>query len=198
MADLDPNVAALIEITDEAIKDLPEKNVNITKKQLSTIMSKVFSGVVHMMKTIKDEMCDKVTILESENSKLKKKLLQTNVEHEQLQQYINRDTLKICNIKEPNLAPNQQENVNETVIKVLEKAGITIREEDISVCHRLPVSRGSKLKHKSIIVKLTRREVRNTIIKQKKDKIKDNVDFQAEYPDSFMSEHLTPLRSKAA
>lgn len=198
MASVDPNVAVLKGITDKFLNELPEKQKNITKEILSQAMSKIFVGIVDMFHTINNDLKDSVAELKQENKELKNLLMQTNVKHEQLQQYINRDTLKMCNIKEPTLGPNDTENVNDTVVKTLEAAGIAIRPEEISVCHRLPVSKESKLKHKSIIVKFVRREVRNEVIKKKKEKMKDNVEFQRLHPDAFMTEHLTPLRSKAA
>ena len=163
-------------------------------------MGKVFNCHVDMMlelkNEIKEEFLEEITTLKTENTKLKKQLLQSNIEHEKLQQYINRDTLKICNVEEKQ-GSNETENVNETIKNVMVKAGIPFNVDDISVAHRLPVARGSKLKHKSLIVKFKGRDARNNIIRLKKDRMKENAAFQSEYPDVFMTEHLTPLRSKA-
>ena len=180
MAEVNKNVAALNGIINEAINNLPVQNskkgndIYVTRKDLLQIMNKVFEGHVDMMlelkREVKEELMEEITALKTENVKLKKQLLQTNIDHENLSQYINRDTLKICNVVEPTLEPNQQENVNETVKTVLDKAGIPFDVADISVAHRLPVSRGSKLKHKSIICKIKGRDTRNAIIKMKKEK----------------------------
>ena len=206
MPNQDPNVAVLSALLNDALNVLPENNaktrgIYVTRKDLLQVMTSVFSGYVEMLVTVKTEMkeelAEQTTPMKTENVKLRKQLLQTNIELEKLQQYINRDTLKICNVKEPELANDQQENVNETVKKVMEKAGIQCSDADISVAHRLPVSRGSKLKHKSIIIKYKGRDTRNCTIRQKKEKMKENTAFQREYPEAFMCEHLTPLRSKA-
>ena len=141
----DPNVAVLSALLNDALNVLPENNaksigIYITRKDLLQVMTSVFGGYVEMLVTVKTEMkeelIEQTSPLNWEIVKLRKQLLQTNIEHEKLQQYINRDTLKICNIKEPELANDQQENVNETVKKVMENAGI-----QCSDAHRLPVSR---------------------------------------------------------
>ena len=77
------------------------------------------------------------------------------------------------------------------------KAGIDITNKDISVCHRLPTRDSAGNKPKAIIIKFTRRDVRNHVIRQKKE-MRENDAFKASYPEAFMVEHLTPLRGKAA
>ena len=134
-----------------------------------------------------------------ELDKLKKVVIHKSFELEKLQQYVNRDVIKICGVKEPtNLAPCQYENTNDTVKNVLSAANITISDADISTTHWLPsrLQQGEN-KPKSILLKTGRRDVRNVIMRQKKA-MRDNSDFKTKYPDAFIVEHLTPLRSKIA
>ena len=58
---------------------------------------------------------------------------------EKLQQYQNRDVIKICGVAEPSgLGPRQHEDTNQTVIKVFSKLNNTvITDQDISVTHRI-------------------------------------------------------------
>jgi len=47
------------------------------------------------------------------------------------------------------------------------------------------------------VLKASRRDFRNKLMRQKKN-MRENQDFKAAYPDVFMVEHLTPMRSKVA
>ena len=126
-----------------------------------------------------------------------KELVNTKLELEKHQQYINRDTFKLCNVLKPELSNNEKENVCESVTKVLDKVGMAVNENDFSTLHRLPARDESDTKIDSIIVKCVRRDLRNKIIRFKKH-MRENEEFKSAYPNVFMVEHLTPLRSKVA
>ena len=80
------------------------------------------------------------------------------------------------------------------MIKVFEKADIEVETNEFSTIHRLP-SREDNCK--AIIMKFKTRDVRNEVIRKKKP-MRENEDFKAAFPNVFMVEHLTPLRSKVA
>ena len=70
--------------------------------------------------------------------------------------------------------------------------------QDISISHRLPTQEQKRTgKPPSLQLKASRRDVRNLIMRQKKD-MRENQAFKRDYPDVFIVEHLTPLRSKVA
>ena len=136
---------------------------------------------------------------DDEIDNLKKVIIKKSFEVEKLQQYINRDVVKICGVKEPaGLGPNEYEDTNNTVKTVLEAANITITDQDISLSHRLPTQEQKNTgKPSSLLLKASRRDVRNMIMRKKRD-MRENQDFKKDYPDVFIVEHLTPLRSKVA
>lgn len=147
----------------------------------------------------KAELKVELKIRDDEIANLKKVVINKSFEVEKLQQYINRDVVKICGVKEPiGLGPNEFEDTNKTVKTVLGAANIPITDQDISISHRLPTREQQRNgKPSSLLLKTSRRDIRNMIIRQKKD-MRENQDFKTNYPDVFIVEHLTPLRSKVA
>ena len=154
-----------------------------------------FSEISEMISTVKNESSEEIRKLREEEDKLSNELVTTRLELENHQQYINRDTFKFCNVPKPELRSNEKEDVCETVTKVLDKVGMTVTENDFSTLHRIPARDESGTKIDGIIVKCVRRDLRNKIIRHKKP-MRENEDFKAAYPNVFMVEHLTPLRSK--
>ena len=149
--------------------------------------------VENQKKDAKEESDKEITLLKEDNAFLREKIVQTKLEQEKSQQYQNRDTFKICGIKEPTLGPRQHEDTAKTVTKFFDKAGVSLPKEELSMTHRVP-SRDSG-RSKAILVKLRSRIKRNELIRMKKD-FRDNEILKGEYPDAFIVEHLTPLRAK--
>ena len=117
---------------------------------------------------------------------------------EKLQQYQNRDVIKICGVTEPsNLGPRDHENTNQTVKNIFSKLNTVITDQDISVTHRIKSKIQQAGKPKAILFKASRRDFRNKLMRMKRD-MRENQEFKNEYPNVFMVEHLTPLRSKVA
>ena len=115
-----------------------------------------------------------------------------------LQQYQNHDVIKICGVTEPsNLGPRDHENTNQTVKDIFDKLNTAITDQDISVTHRIKSKIQQAGKPKAILFKASRRDFRNKLMRMKRD-MRENQEFKNEYPNVFMVEHLTPLRSKVA
>ena len=84
-------------------------------------------------------MINKINKQDEQIQTLKKLVIHRSFEVEKLQQYINRDVIKICGIKEPTgLGAQEHENTNDTVKEVLSAADIPITDKDISITHLLP------------------------------------------------------------
>ena len=125
---------------------------------------------------------------------LRNQVVNLRLDLEKSQQYNNRDSFKICGIKEPtNLRPNETENTNDTVTKFFETASVDLPVQELSMTHRVPTR--DTTKSKALLVKLRSRIVRNKLIRMKKD-FRENELLKREYPDAFIVEHLTPLRAK--
>ena len=155
--------------------------------------------IAALIKDSKKETDEEIESLKNENTNLKKKLMTKSFDLEKLQQYQNRDVIKICGVKEPTgLGPRDFENTNQTVKDVFSKLNSTIiTDQDISVTHRLKSRVQRPGQPRAILFKASRRDFRNKLMRQKKN-MRENQDFKAAYPGVFMVEHLTPMRSKVA
>lgn len=170
---------------------------NVPYALLKSMLTKTFAEIVGYIQGTTNEKDEEIKVLHEEIKILKKHVVTGRLELEKSQQYQNRDVIKICGIKEPTgLGPREREDTNATLKNVFKEANITINDEDISVTHRLP-SREATGKPKSLLFKASRRDFRNMVIRQKKS-IRENTSFKNLYPDVFMVEHLTPMRSKVA
>ena len=132
---------------------------------------------------------------------LTKALVTTKLELEKTQQHANRDTFKLCNVKEPQLPQGEFENTQDTIIKALATANIPIKKEEISSSFRVPgkpdSARPGPTAPKNIIIKCALQDVKDKIMRNKK-MLRDNEAFQKDFPQAFIVEQLTPLRSKVA
>ena len=105
--------------------------------------------------------------LRSQNEQLKERIakLETNAsaldcDMEHLKEYIRRDMLEIHGVP-----VSSNENTNNITIQIGQLLDINIEKSDISISHRLPSKEGYI---PPIIVKFTRRDVRNLMLNQKK------------------------------
>ena len=121
--------------------------------------------------------------------------LEAKGESDELAQYLRRDCLEISGVK-PN-AEYSSEAIVESIGKVLK---VKIEEKDISIAHPLPTFNKDALP--KIIVKFTRRNVRNKFYAERKTlagkNLKDNPHVRKFLVgDSiYISESLTPRRKK--
>ena len=203
MATIESAKARIAGVLSEELKDVSNKNLQKSQaeslcKKMSTELLQIMSEMEIRFNAKLEERDTKITKLEEENATQKKYILHTRLEHEKLQQYINRDTFKICGIEEPILPPNVHEDTDETVTTALQLAEITLPQESIDISHRLPLRDPAKSGlPKAIIVKVKGRNIRNKVMRKKKT-LKENERFKAKHPKAFIVEHLTPLRSKVA
>jgi hypothetical protein len=120
--------------------------------------------------------------------------LQATSQIEELSQYLRRDCLEITGIKE------SSDCSAGAIVKSVGKAiGVPLSGEDISIAHPLP-SFNTNAPPK-LIVKFTRRSVRNIFYSKRKNlanvKVKDLPDLSLNSPNKvFISESLTPYRKK--
>ena len=166
--------------------------------QLETILTNFTYHIVATVKDSKNETDVQIVELKEENVSLKNKLVTKSLDLERLQQYQNRDIIKICGVAEATgLGPREHENTNQTVKNIFSKLNTVITDQDISVTHRIR----SKIQRSgipnAILFKTSRRDFRNKLMRMKRD-MRESQDFKSDYPNVFMVEHLTPMRSKVA
>ena len=205
MADASQHLLHIIKVIETKISEQPGKLNNqkqseiFTKADAKVVFTCLAKQLVEMIQNEqkeKDEVKQKeIDSLKTQVSQLKDKLFHTRLDLEKSQQYNNRDSFKICGIKKPTLERGQHEDTAETVTKFFEKANVPLAKEELSMTHRLP-SRESQ-RSEPLLVKLRSRIVRNNLIRMKKQ-FRENEILKRDYPDAFIVEHLTPLRSKVA
>ena len=142
-----------------------------------------------------------ITDLTGKMETYKKELVSTKLELEKTQQHANRDSFKLCTIKEPQLPQGHFEGTQDTIIKALATANVPIKKEEISSSFRVPSkpdnSRPGPTPPKNIIIKCALQDVKDKIMRNKK-MLRENEAFQKDFPATFIVEQLTPLRSKVA
>lgn len=136
----------------------------------------------------------KLNELESAFENERKKNQETTATFESMAQYLRRDCLEISGIP-----LSEDYSTNDIVIAVGKAINVPVKEEDISTSHHLP-SYNSDAPPK-IIVKFTRRDVRNVFYanRRKLIKIKTNAlpDLGVTAQENiYISESLTPFKKK--
>ena len=107
-------------------------------------------------------------------------------------QYSMRPNLKITGIKY-----EKEENLKDKVIDLCKDIGVTIKEEDISVTHRVGTredpsdTSDNNQKIPTIIAKFVRRETRNKVFDARKA-----LHSHSTRTSVYISDHVTPLRSR--
>ena len=205
----DPTLLYLKGIHKETMQALPKRSKSpahndiLTKQDYEQATTSMYTEIIGLFNNLKNDLKNddskdqRIEFLEKKCDYLEKQLVKTHLELEKSQQYQNRDTLKICGIKEPvHQGSNPpREDTDALVTKFFEKADIPVPKEELSITHRVP-SRDSG-RCKALLVKLRSRNVRNSVMRKKKD-IRENTLLKEDFPDAFIVEHLTPMRAKVA
>ena len=180
------------------VKDIQLKT-NGVPKVVMVIIKELAMNLMERQDNKIDELENKLKDKDERIDNLERELRETQYALDANSQYNRRDNIKICGIE---VKPD--EDTNDIVRKVAEFIGEPIEPSDISVSHRLPARKTendtasaapteSTIKHPTIICKFTRRETRNRVIRAKKQL---TVRQNCPYPDAFICEDVTPLRSR--
>ena len=125
-----PNFVHLKKFIEDKISELPKCSKNNKNDFLSraeatillvAVIGEMWELVENQKKDAKEESDKEITLLKEDNAFLREKIVHTKLEQEKSQQYQNRDTFKICGIKEPTLGPKQHEDTVNTVTSFLRK-----------------------------------------------------------------------------
>ena len=142
-----------------------------TWEQVEKILTNFTYHIVATIKEAKEDTEVRIVEVKDENASLKKKLVTKSFDLERLQQYQNRDVIKICGAAEPTgLGPREHENTNQTVKDIFSKLNNTvITDQDISVTHRIRSKIQRSGQPKAILFKTSRRDFRNQLMKMKRN-----------------------------
>jgi len=177
------NCDQLAKILDDKLSPLNTRIAEL-KKSVDEAMNHVefvnakYDELLQMMKSSNDErkaLQDENKILQDENKILKATIHSierslesvTRANHD-LEQYTRRECVEIRGI--PVAATPSEEQTNNIVKDVGKLLGVDITENDISVSHRMPQSQERKGKPRppAIIVKFTRRDVKDNFYRARK------------------------------
>ena len=165
----------LIQILDSKLQEKFELNLSPLNDTIIELKTKVDEAMEHVIfvNAKYDELLDRVERLEEEKELLQdeNKVLKSSVQQldqsmallrqnfNDLEQYSRRECVEISGI--PPSAWGE-ENVNNVVVKIAKLMDVEMGEEDISVCHRLPMSRrhDGRPNQQKIIAKFVRREIK--------------------------------------
>lgn len=113
-----------------------------------------------------NELLNENKVLISTIQEMETKLTNLSDQHNDLEQYGRRECLEIQGIPQ-----TRHEDTNDIVMKVGNLIGVEVDESDISVSHRLPVSKRYKGKRSNppIIVRFVRRDLKEDFYSSRKD-----------------------------
>ena len=128
-----------------------------------------------------------------ELNRAKAQIQSQRCELERLEQYTRRDNVRIFGMEEV-----EGENTSQVVVQLAKEIGVDMTEADLSTCHRLgvpgtgnPGSRRARGKPRPIIARFCRRDVKASLMRNKKE-LKKKEAFKA----VFLADDLTRLRSR--
>ena len=192
-----------------ASSDIADKLDMILKGQteMSSQLKQVHDDLAQMkfeVSTLRDDM----TVVQNRNDRfndriteLEDEFTRTRDRAERTEQYLRRDQIKVYGmavqykkaedgsiLKDKDDAPIPESTETE-VLALLKDMDVTCEAKDISIAHRLPLTRTSSVP--PVIVKFIRRAMRKEVFEKKKVlKEKDN------RKNIFVTDALTPLRAK--
>ena len=162
---------------------------NEVKKQLKEILDSM-KNISDQINEIKNELMAAkrdISKITEENNKLKQIINLNTFKVDSLEQYGRRENLRIYGIPESN--ENIDDDGEQIVHDIAKLLNVDLDNWDIQRAHRLGRKRSNK--PRPIIVRFLSFKKRNEILNSK-SKLKNN----QVYPSAFITEDLTPLRSK--
>ena len=166
-------------------------------KTTVSFLSNKYDDLLGQYKVVTEKLSHQSIIIEGLRKDLdesRKTALETAKQIEELAQYIRRDCLEISGI-----APNEELSCESIVTTIGNVIGVPVSDTDISVTHPIPSYNAAALP--KIIVKFTRREIRDCFYSNRKKlarkQIKDIPGLAADGQGPvYISESLTPTRKK--
>ena len=173
------NITKIIErILDKKLKpilkslDAMEKQMEVLKSVENSLQSlhEKHEELNTRVNKLDEDIKSEISNLKSECNTLRKESVKSNNtiqlflnQMNDLEQYSRRECLEIRGIP-----VREDEDTNEIVKKVGNLVDVEIEDEDISISHRLPMRKNSTY-DPAIIVKFTRRDIRNELYEAKKE-----------------------------
>ena len=149
--------------------------------------------IIERQDVMKKELLEKINENEKKNYEkmeaMRKELTFTRYQLDSHQQWSRRENLRIFGIDKT----DDKEDCVQIARNIFEDMGVPVEKEEISVAHRLNSGRDSG-RAGAIIVRFVSRTPRLKVIRKKKDLTTKPV-CKRKYPDAFITDDTTPLRS---
>lgn len=160
---------------------------NVLKQLVPVIVAAVCAAV-------KDSVVAAITELKiaekDSNAKIQQLALLAKYDHDKLEQYSRRETLRISGIDEK--AGEREEDLVKEVVGIAKSIGVEIKDEDISVTHRADRPAQNGTSPRPVLCKFISRRVKDKLVKNRA-KLKDIPEAKGKI---YINEDLTTLRAK--
>ena len=150
---------------------------------VKAITSAVSTAVDKATLRIENRLADELKSTKVAVEKVKRETQKQAFEMDKLEQYSRRENVKISGIP-----VREDENTNQLVVELASKVGVDLKEDDISVSHRLPQRNPNR--PKPILVKFVRRDKKTALMKAKK-----TLRTRSDLKHIYIDEDLTRMRS---
>lgn len=193
-----PNLNDVISLLNEMRKESKDQ-INKLETDLGNSVENCHQTIEELKKTVQmqteslnkyEKMYD---ALFEENKKLHLHIKEMEKREDESNQYLRINCVEINGIPESN-----NENVLQIIKTVGDSLGLEVKEESVDACHRLGIKRVNESRPRGIIVKFTRRLVKEEMLKKRRVKRNLNThdigftDKPAEV--IYINESLTPAR----
>ena len=172
----DPSMSDEITNLRREISELKRSLKEELLAELAQVRAQEIDAILTENKELKEKLNKSNSILKNLKEKLKKQndelaevkdnLYEIEVSHDRLEQYTRRNNLEIAGIDDK--IPDK--DLENHIIGILKDVGVTVSEQDIEACHRLPKSTSAKSKNlpkRSIIRFVNRKHVEKALRKKK-------------------------------
>ena len=217
MADqVTPAQASTTASTSDVMNDILQKLTALTSKveKISSVEEKLtelqksvefvsksfddFKKDIDNVKSLTTQLKQDNESLQGQLQATQRELTVTREELNELQQYSRRNNIEISGIPQ-----HEGENTDDIVMKIAGAVGVKVTPEDIDISHRLPrrhQDQRGQVQHPPIIVKFTRRTIRNKIY-YSRQQLKDKTPRQLHLDDQstnriYINENLTPTTKR--
>lgn len=201
-SELDRNTPDLSDVMN-LLREMRQENKDQMKnleQELGTSIELCHKTIADLRKTIElqseslNKYKDLYDNLYVEHNKLQRKVIELENRHDESEQYSRLNTVEINGIPE---------QANENVIGLIQKVGnclgLQIHDDAVDACHRLGSNRVGEERPRGIVVKFTRRTIKEELLTKRRVKRNLNtsdIDFPGPAKVIYINESLTPTRRR--
>ena len=177
---------AQITLTSEHLEFVSSQLSTYFKADMSTMIEELINKLVPVLiQSTHAELVNRIESVESENSTLRERVQQLELEADRAQQYSRRNCLRVSGLPEA-----QSENTDDIILDMAKAAGANLSLEEIDRSHRVGKPKAPNARPRDIIVKFISYRARQKLYKKRAALRAVN-----NYKRSYINEDLTKKRS---